>query len=294
MAIAARKAGSSTAVQVILSVGGTFVFQRPKPLGSDPREDAFESMWHMAALGLLQGLGAAQPSLAGLQDRYLDALSKRYNGLAFASGNPLSRFNLDRAIARAQQCCTQLAFNEFENYEGRNNPSMGRGLDAWGRYDASRLRADLSKTINLFDGASRHSEVRSEAVVRGAYLLLHAGEPARAAQVLNEIHEDADQTDRELQYWIYLVRAQVSDVLTRFTEAIQDYRNALNVSPGAHSAQVGLAIDLMRTGRRSEGVAVASAASTDARGMPDPWWTFDAADERFVTNWRDQLRKADW
>jgi hypothetical protein len=293
MAIAARNAGSPTAVQVILSVGGTFVIQRPKVLGSDPREDAFEITWHKAAIGLLQGLGAVRPSFAVSQDRYLNALSKRYKGAGATPTSPFPGFDLDRAIARTQQCCTELAFDEFAAREDAN-PSVSRGMGYWGRYDASRLRSELSAAIHLFARAAGNGDSRSEGLVRGANLLLHAGQPAKAEELLKGMQAAADPFDRELLFWTYLVRAHVEDALTRPADAIPDHRNALNVWPGARSAEVRLAADLMRTGHRAEAVAVAAAASTGEHDVKDPWWAFDAGDDRFVTKWRDQLRKADW
>jgi len=68
----------------------------------------------------------------------------------------------------------------------------------------------------------------------------------------------------------------------------------LSAWPSAQSAAVGLAADLFRVGDTAAAADVVRSTTENRAASPDPWWSFDAADARFVPVWLEELRKVAW
>jgi hypothetical protein len=259
LAIAAADAGQNDVLAQTLSVGGTYALQRPTPLGANPQEDAYETLWHRAALSLL-----ARRSSPAEQESYLRVLDKRYGG----GSEALHAWSaLEAATAQADGCCNLAALHELR---------VGTA-------------EKLNDAIARFDRARTYPEVHSEASVRGALLLLYEDRASTALQWLDQIHDDG--ADQELSYWAALVRGQVLDALKRPTDAASAYQLALDGYPHAKAATVGLALDLARLGRRDDAAAAAEAATRDPYA-DDPWLAYDRSDTQVIIKLRDELRRA--
>jgi tetratricopeptide (TPR) repeat protein len=298
VAMAAGKANAAEAQRAALSVGGTFVLQRPRSEVTSQGDD-FETLWHLAAIGLLQGQTArlasvpAEAALAVMtENRYLDVIDRRY---PMGQRDRNARFDLARAIARVHECCTRAALVRFDDV----------GVDGGRRADTdvlsraplkepptdwvTRTRSGFIAALDLFARSSRQPAVEAEALVRGAFLLDRLGRLPEAREWLSRVNDDPG--DPVLEYWTHLVRGRVLTELELPAIAEPEFRAALRLYPGARSASAGLGLALFQLHRASEAAAVTAAAWTASSGTTDLWLMFDAADERLVKVWRDRLRK---
>jgi tetratricopeptide (TPR) repeat protein len=286
MAVAASRVGSLLDLEAMLSVGGTYALSRPLSSVGASNQNSYEILWHRTALALLEDWSARLPSVTGATNRYLDAVTKRQ---ASSRGSQVdARALLARAIAAADGCCTTAALGQ--NSRGRSgDPGVLNGLERWA--SDIPLATDTEERVNtavkLFDAAAARPETRSEALVRGALLLLHRNRAAQGLARLSSVRDESG--DPVLNYWTHLVRGFVLDAMSRFDEAAVEYRAALASAPSAQSAGICLAVDLARQGKPDEAAAVALAVSTSHQQV-DPWWTYDSADARFIADWLVDLR----
>jgi hypothetical protein len=275
VAVAASKIASPDAeVGVLLSTGGTRVIRRPTPFGANAADDRFENTWHRAAVGLLEGLPNDSLPRTGptMATAYLDVIEKRYGAAHVHDFAGL--IALARAIALAQGCCALLDF---------------KTLDSRGEDPTVAGTAKLDAAIHAFDVAAKYPDTRQEALVRGAFLLLQRQRLEQALHQLDGLQDDP--RDPDLAYWAHVIGGRVRDALHRFDDGAREYRAALAVRPHAQSGGIGLTLDLLRGGHRDDAAGIATDVVTAPKDVLDPWWTFDAADARFVQAWLVELRQ---
>jgi len=89
----------------------------------------------------------------------------------------------------------------------------------------------------------------------------------------------------------HLFRGRALDGLNRIEEAAASYRQALEISPEAQSARIGLMTSLMRLGDREGAEAIAEAIQTTPANVLDPWWAYWPGDYRFFPAIIERLRE---
>jgi tetratricopeptide (TPR) repeat protein len=141
--------------------------------------------------------------------------------------------------------------------------------------------------LTQFEAAAGVDETRAEARTRGGWTLFQIGRLPEALEWLDAA-EPGD--DRDLAYWLGLFKGRVLDGLGRFQRAATAYQGALALYPGAQSAGIGLALELVRLDRDAEADEVARALRAAGAMAPDPWSTYLDGDQRFVDRWVTQLR----
>jgi tetratricopeptide (TPR) repeat protein len=246
--------------------------------------DEFERIWHYTALGLLQ-----RHAFADYEERYLDALKARS-----LSSTP-DRITLARGIAQEQRC-----WNDRPDLDraGADADAVARaaGQDVASHWGISRStlaeahkqqEACWTEALTRYRAAFSSDDAGAEARVRGAWILLQLGQPRDAFEMIDgALPED----DPELAYWAGLFRGRIADSLGRYPEAEHAYRAALEASPNAQSAGIGLALTLFKMNRDADADAVAFKVRSRPTSAADPWWTYINGDFRFVERWTARLR----
>lgn len=138
--------------------------------------------------------------------------------------------------------------------------------------------AQEAHVLNLYERAMQFADTETEARVRAARFLHGLGQPERALTLLDGIRAPA--TDGEIRYFTDLVRGQALRGAGRPDEAVRAYRAALEVWPGAQSAQVALMTLLVERGDRLEAAKLAEAIQTAPADRYDPWWMYWLGDYR--------------
>jgi Flp pilus assembly protein TadD len=268
-------------VLTTLSVGRAYVMGRPAPLKLSRSEDAFEIAWHKSAMALLESW-----SFVTAEDVYLESLTRRFG----ASGGLDPRFVLQRAIAQEQRCASDDKIDKRDTTAtaaaaaGKPTQSLG---DLLAPVTVPSNSACLAEAKHRFATAALDPSTAAEANTRGAWVQFQAGEMAGARTTIEKV----DTTDdADLMYWASLFRGRIYNAANRLTEAERAYRAALHVRPAAQSAAIGLAFTLFRMDRKEEARATASDARRQPDGTVDPWWIYIAADARFLSPWRAELR----
>ncbi len=132
--------------------------------------------------------------------------------------------------------------------------------------------------------------IAAEAFTRAAWLKTQLGSYKDALELIDR----AGATDDEaVTYWRHLFRGRVLTGLNRDADAESEYRAALDARASAHSASVGLALTLFKQRRLDEARALAASIRQAPPDVVDPWWTYLAADARFVTKWMEDVRRED-
>jgi len=269
---------SKTDVLPILSVGRLELIGRETPLGRDAQADAFEKLWHIAAVAVLQRI-----VMPDAEHVYLDTIERRYLAPhAVAGTEPAldSRFVLDRAIADEQMIWKSQSL-------GRSPTTRLTTLVK--PSEKSKLSAALAAAIKDCDAAAKFPEVAAEARIRGAALRIEAGQYADALDSLRQFDEAV--SDGIQAYWATLLQARALHELKRLPEAESMYRTAATMWPEAQSPLTGGALVLFEMNRRDEAMAAADTARALPSTGADPWWSYMLADARFINRWRDQIRR---
>ena len=266
-----------------------------RPSARRPQDDEFELLWHKTAIAELE-----QTVLWTYENLYLDTLDRRYTA---RPGGP--RLTLDprlvfqRAVATEQHC-----WHAPEGIQG-SLPAAPRTVDSAtkprrdGRIrrptsPATRRPRPLTRNECLADGAKRFAavgsiapEIAAEAFTRAAWLKAQLGSYKDALELIDRAGATDDET---VTYWRRLFRARILAGLNRDEDAEREYRAALDVRASAHSASVGLALTLFKQRRLDEARALAASIRQAPPDVVDPWWTYLAADARFVTKWVEEVR----
>jgi tetratricopeptide (TPR) repeat protein len=288
---------SRSAQTALLSEGRLYVITRATPLGTSPSDDEFEVLWHKTAIAQLEGVPYLQA-----ENLYLDTLDLRYSA---RRGRPKvtldSRLAFQRAVAVEQYCWRapegiggSLPPPPTTNTDNSVRVVGGQPLEIVPGIENKNLARFLTRKECLNDGAKRFAavgasspELAAEAFTRAAWLKAQLGSHKDALEIIDRAPETDDDV---VTYWRHLFRARILNGLNRDDDAAREYRAALDAHASAHSANVGLALTLFKLGRVNEARDVAAAIRQTPADVVDPWWTYLAADARFVKKWVGELR----
>jgi tetratricopeptide (TPR) repeat protein len=132
-------------------------------------------------------------------------------------------------------------------------------------------------------------ELQPEAELRWGSSELRA---YRAQQALEHFDRMAPTTDAYLLFLKHLFRARALEAVGPPEKAIDAYRSAIAIAPGAQSARLGLAGLLARENRRVEAATlVHETLAIRADSIIDPWLAYGAGDQRFWPMYATELRR---
>ena len=233
----------------------------------------FDRAWQLAALAVLEG-GIDAAALGGHIDHAQNAFPDE------------PRLRLARPIADEQVTApAEVVFLQTAEIEA------ARGTDAL-RRQGERARAS-ERAVAGFRGLLTDPGLRAEASLRLGHvqLVMHRYEEAVASWA--EVEQFT--SDRSLVYLVRLFRGLAYDRLAgrasspvdaqRYGADIRSakaaYLQALDTSPGAHSATMGLAALTFRHIRSEDSDRLLEALVKDNDPRRDPWWSYYGADWRF-------------
>jgi hypothetical protein len=272
---------------VLLRTGAKYVDEPRSRSGSAAPSD-FARDWHRAAVGLLQGLHHG-PAI----EEHVTAIGLSARRDVMADG----RLILARGIAQELRCWAErpsldqpsMRVAELAKAAGA---VVKNDLDGPNRERREALftdqRACLDEGVARFDQARAQADARAEAGVRGGWLLI---QQAKFSDALAWLDAAAPGPDRTLGYWRSLFRGRALSGLNRHGEAADAYKDAFVRFPGAQSAGLGLAFELMLLDRDDEADQIARALRATAASAVDPWTSYLEADQRFSRDLIEQLRK---
>jgi tetratricopeptide (TPR) repeat protein len=224
-----------------------------------PQND-FDRAWQLAALSVLEG----GIDSTGLHD-HLDHVR------ALFPGEP--RLLLARGIAEEQFSAPSEVLTR--TVTGAN---LARAREIAGRAEGERYRA-AERAAARFKDAAADEAVRAEASLRLGHVKLEMGRYDEALAALAGVEALPD--DRAVTYLAHLFRGMALEGRGRSDEARAAFRQALALSPGAHSATLRLAALEFRHGRSDAPAALIEGLLRDDDPRRDPWWSYYAADWRF-------------
>lgn len=224
-----------------------------------PQND-FDRAWQLAALSVLEG----GIDSTGLHD-HLDHVR------ASVPGEP--RLLLARGIAEEQ-------FSAPSEVLTRTviGASLARAREIASRAEGERYRAG-ERAAARFKEAAADEAVRAEARLRLGHVRLQMGRYDEAIEALSGVEALSD--DRAVNYLVHLFRGLALEHRGRVDEARGSYRQALTLSPGAHSATLRLAALEFRHGRSDAPETLVDGLLGNDDPRRDPWWSYYAADWRF-------------
>jgi tetratricopeptide (TPR) repeat protein len=273
---------------MLLRAGGRFVDGVPGRNARPGAQTDFARAWHRAAVSLL--LGAQNgPAL----EEHLSAIASRGRSDVTSDG----RLLLARAVAHEMRCWVirpsldqpSLQVDALAKAAG---VVIAADLDGPTKAGRERMAAAHAACVNeaiaRFDAARGEAESRAEASVRGGWLLVQQG---RFQEALAWIEAAAPGADAELAYWRSLFLGRALSGLNRHREASDAYRDAFTRFPGAQSAGLGLAFELLWLDRDAEADQIARTLRTTAVNAADPWMTYLLSDGRFAARAVEQVRR---
>jgi hypothetical protein len=252
-------------------------------------EMAFAVTWHRAALGMIEGNGNA-----ALLENFVDAL--KGTSIGRPPNGPLAgRLLLAHAVAAERRCWDArpslhqpgIRLEELAEAAGARVPADLDFPPPVGKAELDAHQRCLREAFPRFEAAASVPDVHAEAHVRGGWILFQLARPEDALKWLDAA---TPGDDRQLAYWLNLFRGRVLGGLSRTQESADAYRAALRLYPGAQSAALGLALQLVRLYRADEADEIALAARRSS--APDPWSDYPRADRRFTAGCFLQLREA--
>jgi tetratricopeptide (TPR) repeat protein len=224
-----------------------------------PQND-FDRAWQLAALSVLEGGIDSN----GLHD-HIDHVRNLFPDeprLVLARGIAEEQFSAPSEVLTRSVAAANLA----------------RAREIAARAEGERYRAS-ERAAARFKDAAKDESLRAEASLRLGHVKLLMGRYDEALAALTGAERTTD--DRAVIYLVHLFRGMALENRGRVDEARASYRQALAISPGAHSATLRLAALEFRHGRAE---APDEMLDTLLRGddpRRDPWWSYYAADWRF-------------
>ena len=221
------------------------LLQRFSWLVRDPIEPApFERSWLVAAVTMLQGTmrpGTASAFINRALERFPDE----------------PRFILARAIVLEQ-----------------NWPQSGAiGVRA------TATAEHIAAVTSAYEAAAAMPAIRVEALVRWGWFLHRIGKKDEGLAKLTEA-ATAGKADQALTYLRELLTARALLANGRAAEAVEAFKRAAAIAPGASSARVGLVSALVILGERAEAEQLTEALQTGKATVVDPWWIYWQGDYR--------------
>ena len=271
----------------LLTAGRQYIFRGPIAGDPTPAARTFERLWHQAAIGMLQ-----RYHLSTEIDAYVDAVVRSRPAL---DPELRARLTFAGAVALEQRCWNERPALARSGTPIRDTnlaprrPESKRAVPARATPadEVSRRLSCLSETASRFEAASTSEWLGAEARLRLAWARFQLGNHAEAQQALETL---AGVTDRDLQYLARLFHGRILSAENRHEEAERAYRSALEIYPDAQSAGVGVALALAEMHRTEDAHAAALQVRGRAERAVDPWWTYLAADSRFIDRWLAELR----
>jgi hypothetical protein len=216
---------------------------------------AAEAAWHAASFALMQ-------SGAGVFDQ-----------LEVHVGHAFKRFPTDPQVVLARAVAREL----------RTFPDPRDGstlVDRDGRVD---------QIMDYLKDARAYPAVRPEASVRLGFLYLRMNQPALA---LTTLDESGNSDDPQVVYLRHLFRGRALERLDRDADAVDAYRAATKIVPGAQTAGLALAAALVKVGQRTTGAEVAQQIVTIPTPPQDPWFLYARTWSHLWPSRLDALRSA--
>jgi hypothetical protein len=218
----------------------------------------FERYWHFAALTLLEG---------SIRPAATEALASR----AIERFPDEPRFLLSRAIAIDQRGATRSASRAIRT-AGKPSP------------------AHVDEMRRAYAAAMVSPDTVAEARIRLGWLLHRAGFDDEARTQL--VHsQSAATSEPSLRYLRQLFLGHVLWTLARHDAAVQAYRDALAIVPGAQSARVALMNASLLRGDRAAAESYGEQIQTDTSDAIDPWWMYWQGQYRLHTQAMARVRE---
>lgn len=229
----------------------------------------FDRAWQLAALSVLEG-GIDSTVLHDHLD-HLRSLFSEEPRLVLARGIAEEQFSAPSEVLTRSVIGANLA----------------RAREMAERAEGERFRA-RERAAARFREAALDESLRAEAHLRLGHVKLAIGRYDEAIAALAGI--EGQTTDRALIYLAHLFRGIALEHRGRTDEARASYRQALAVSPMAHSATLRLAALEFRHGATEAPEGLVQQLLRDDDPRRDPWWSYYAADWRFWYYRIDRVR----
>jgi hypothetical protein len=273
----------------LLGAGRQYV--RATREGNEPAGagETFVRNWHRTAIGLLHRAGDPLKT-----EQYVEMLTAKMAGETTRPATD-PRLLLAVAVAQEHRCwftrpglgLADAPIVEFTQAAGvRITDPLGPPPEQKERM-ALEYRDCLRLAINRFTEAAEIPETRAEARLRAGWTLFLAGHFQEALDRL-DVGDVGD--DRALLYWSALFRGRTLTALDRHQDAVDAYRSALELFPGAQSATVALALGLFRLNQVAEADELGRTLRTRPAPAEDPWPMYVEGEARFVESLIQQLR----
>lgn len=224
-----------------------------------PQND-FDRAWQLAALSVLEG----GIDSAALHD-HLDHVHSLF------PDEP--RLVLARGVAEEQFSAPSEVLTHSAVGAG-----LARAREIASRAEGERYRA-AERAAARFKDAAKDESLRAEANLRLGHVKLEMGRYDEALAALIGVERQTE--DRALMYLTHLFRGLALENRGRTDEARASYRQALALSPSAHSATLRLAALEFRHGRTDAPQTLLDSLLQNDDPRRDPWWSYYAADWRF-------------
>jgi hypothetical protein len=247
-----------------ITSAGTLLSDRPERPGTDAAADAFEILWHQAAVAFLDGL--QNPAL---RDRVgVQPMAGRFAAVPARAG----------ASAVLVSPWAELARGVSVELFSIDHPEA---LDVLGPSAVEHYRLAIS------GGGS----ARAEAELRSAHVLTRLGRPVESLGILAEL-DDTRASDVTYRYWRELLRGQALDALGRLEDAVHAYEDALRIVPSAQTPHVAIAVIRSKQHRSADAAVQLEALHRNEDTSADLWSTYRDGDARFLGQRLTALREA--
>jgi tetratricopeptide (TPR) repeat protein len=272
----------------LLTAGRQHILRSPVPGDLAPAARTFERLWHQTAIAILQ-----RYQLSPEIEAYAEAIARSRPAL---DAELSARLQFARGVAQEQRCWNERPVLTRAGTPIRETNVAARSPDgkppappARPRDDVARRIACLSETADRYRAVPPASEAGADARLRLAWVQIQLGEYSEARRSLDGLESAGG--DRHVQYLARLFRGRIASAASQHAEAEQAYRSALAIFPEAQSAGIGAALALFEMHRAAEAEAAATAVRDRSSKAVDPWWTYLAADARFIDRWLADLRR---
>ena len=266
--------------QVLLEWACSLLRKEPPP----PPGDIGEHLWFIATIALMERSGGSSASPGSPQSNSAASGAVPDTGAYGAADTTVSQmlqYHLEDAKLRVPDeprwAIVQGLVEELRSWpEWRDEVAL------------SAQPIPAAATMVAYEQALGRPEVRQEALVRLGEFELRLGLTAKA---LDYFHQAGAPTDPYVLYWLKLFEGDALERSNRPTEAIADYRDALEAAPLAQTATVALGSALMTQHRAEEGATLVG-DMLRMPGRPDPWTIYTFPDWRYFPDALAKLRKA--
>lgn len=253
----------------VLKQAQAFLMLRPGKIGESQEDDAFEVLWHRAALGILQG------SLdGGMMDQYLTQAADRIGPTPAPAGQPARLADGRLALVRAM--AAELAM--LPGVIRMQSVATSRGVMQ--AYRAGSTPQESDEALSRLDEAAAFDVNRAEALVRRANVLVRSNRPAEAVATLDRLSGPLE--DKLVEYWRDLLRGRALDTVDRLDDAARAYADAHALMPTAQSPLVALGVLRFRQSHLEEAKSLTERVRELPRNVKDPWSFYWHGDARFV------------